>query len=149
MPILNRPLDQHGHVLVDLVVVPSQSRLTALQAAIQPPPPQLVGSALIDTGASITVIDPTIRQSLNLVPFRVRRVAVPGAAAPIRAFSYKVDLLIFDPAPSAVYRLIYSNLSVVEAAITHTGASVLVGCDVLSRCHLTYNGVRSDFTLAY
>jgi hypothetical protein len=147
MPILNKSLDHRGHANLELLLVPSAPRRAALQKTGQPLPAPLVVSGQIDTGATLTIIDPQVRQALHLTPFRVRRLGTPGAPAPIRAFSYKLDLGVID-ARGHVWT-IYEGLTVVEAAIAHTGTAVLVGCDVLSRCQFTHNGTVGTYSLAY
>jgi hypothetical protein len=148
MPILNRPLDQNRHARVDLVLFPAQPRRTALQTAagLSLPPPQAL-AGMLDTGATITVIDPQVRQALNLVPFRIQSVSVPSAPAPVNVLTYKIDLAIVDSAGQ--FWLLYPMLSVLETPLIHTGVPVLVGCDVLSKCLFSHNGSGSTFTLAY
>jgi hypothetical protein len=147
MPILNKPLNPNGHAIVDLILLPSQPRRTALQAAGQSHPPQNILAGVLDTGAAFTVIDPQVRRALNLAPSRIRRAAVPNTAAPIRVPSYKLDLAIMDP--FGQFWLLCPMLSVLEMPLSHTGVSVLVGCDVLFKCHFIHNGSAGAFTLAY
>ena len=127
--------------------MPAQPRRTALQATGQalPPPQALVG--MLDSGATQTVIDPQVRQALNLVPFRIRRVSVPSSPAPIQVPCYKLDLAIIDPAGG--FWLLCPMLSVFETPLLHTGVPVLVGCDVLSKCLFCHNGSTGSFVLAY
>jgi hypothetical protein len=102
---------------------------------------------MLDSEATQTVIDPQVRQALNLVPFRIRRVSVPSAPAPILAPCYKLDLAIVDPAGG--FWLLCPRLSVLETPLIHTGVPVLVGCDVLGRCLYCHNGPGGTFVLAY
>ncbi len=101
---------------------------------------------MLDTGATVTIIDPQVRQALNLTPFRVRRATVPNSPAPIRTPSYKIDLIILI---NGVPYFLGPMLSVLEMPLSHTGVSVLVGCDVLSKCQFTHNGSGNVFTLAF
>ena len=146
MPVLNLTLDPNGHALVDLVLFPAQPRRHALQALGQNLPPHAV-TGMLDTGAAVTVIDPQVRQALNLTPFRVRLASVPNAPNPIRVASYKVDLAILGP--GGVLWPLSPMLSVVEMPLIHTGTAVLVGCDVLERCYFGYNGSAHTFFLAF
>jgi hypothetical protein len=147
MPIINRQLDQNGHAIVNLILLPAQPRMAALRAAGQPLPPQQILAGMLDTGSTLTVIDPPVRQALNLVPFRIRRASVASAPAPIQVPSYKLDLAITDP--HGHFWLLCPMLSVLEAPLAHMGVAVLVGCDVLSKCLYSHNGSAGTFTLAY
>ena len=147
MPILNRPLNADGHAIVDVILLPSSPRRTALQASGQSLPPAQIHVGMLDSGATFTVIDPQLRRDLNLTPFRIRRVMVPNAPAPILTATYKVDLGIVDP--NGQIWLLCPLLSVLEMPIAHTGVSVLVGCDVLVKCYFGHNGSGKTFVLAY
>jgi aspartyl protease len=146
MPILNSQLDHDGHALVTVFLVPAAPRRKALQAAGQAQSPAQPVSGMIDTGATVTVIDTKLRQALSLVPFRLRRAAVPSVATPVRVYSYKVDLYIAYPMGQFFS---YPMLSVLEMPLIHTGTEVLVGQDVLSQCHFTHNGPAGTFSLAH
>jgi hypothetical protein len=147
MPILNLPLDQNGHALIEILLLPAAPRRQALQAAGQavPTPRQLAG--MIDTGAAVSVIDTQVRQALRLAPYRIRRAVVPNTPAPVRVPSYKVDLAMVHPAGGFV--LLCPAMSVLEMPLRHTGVEVLVGCDVLAYCQFVHNGLAKSFSLAY
>lgn len=101
---------------------------------------------MIDTGATVTIIDPQLRQSLNLAPFRLRRAAIPSVPNPVRVYAYKVDLFIAYPSGSFFS---YPMLSVVEMPLIHTGVEVLIGQDILAQFHFSHNGPGHIFSLAY
>jgi hypothetical protein len=103
---------------------------------------------MIDTGATITVIDPRVRQALGLTPFRIRTIQVPSQATSVQVYSYKVDLVILNPAdpPGSLF---VPTLSVLETPLSHLGADVLVGCDVLARCTFFHDGQGGAFLLSY
>jgi hypothetical protein len=145
MPILNSQLNARGHAIVDLVVVPDAIRRRAVTTAGQRPP-TVQAQGLIDTGATFTAIDLQVRQQLNLAPFRIRRVTVPGAQVPRRVFTYKVDLFILGPTGNHFY---CPSLSVVETRLTQLGVEILVGCDVLAKCQFDHHGSAGTFSLAY
>jgi len=134
---------------VPVALYPSGPRRQALQAAGQPAPAPAVFNGLIDTGATVTIIDPRVRQALNLVPYRIRPIGVPAQPVPVYALWYKLDLVVFDPRAATNVSLYTPMLSVVETPISHSGADVLVGCDVLSRCFFGYGGTTRDFILAF
>lgn len=148
MPILRSQLDPQGQAFVQVVLLPSAPRRQALQAAGQPQPPATVLQGLIDTGATVTVIDPHVRQALNLVPYRIRPIRVPSRPVSVNTLWYKLDLLVMGAQTTNAY-LHMPMLSVVETPISHSGADVLVGCDVLSRCFFGYGGATGDFLLAF
>jgi hypothetical protein len=148
MPIIHSRLDGQGQAFVEVVLLPSGPRVQALQTAGQPLPSTTVRQGLIDTGATVTIIDPSVRKALGLVPYRIRPLSVPGTAVLVNAFWYKLDLLIVGPQPPSAH-LHVPTLSVVETPISHSGADILVGCDVLSHCFFGYSGTAGDFILAF
>lgn len=148
MPIIQGQLDAQGHANVRLVLYLSNARVQAMQKANQPLPQPSVATGMLDSGAALTVIDPSIRQALGIPPFRFQRFSVPAHPAPIRAFCYKIDLIVLHPSglPSS---LSVPNLTVIETPLTHTGTDVLVGCDVLRQCTFIHNGLAGGFALSY
>jgi hypothetical protein len=146
MPVLNGQLDPDGHAVISVGLVATQPRRRALHLVGQAIQGVQVVPGLIDTGATFTVIDPQLRQALNLVPFRVRSACVPWVAAPVRALAYKVDLIVLHPIGPPLIR---PMLTVLEMPLAHTGNQVALGCDVLAQCEFTYRGAAGTFSLAY
>jgi hypothetical protein len=149
MPTIHDALDPQGHACVSLLLHPSGPRGRALQLAGQKPPSPALVSGMLDSGAAITVIDPHIRQALNLAPFRVRILMVPSHPVAIVVFSYKIDLIIVHPSGKHSDCLVVPLLTVLETPLSHTGTDVLVGCDVLKRCIYLHHGQAGTFTLIY
>jgi hypothetical protein len=148
MPQISNALDAQGYAFIYVFVNAPGPRLRALQRVGQPIPQPFSGRALIDTGAGGTIIDPSVRQALNLLPFTFQSISVPSSPVPVRAALYKVDLSILHPV-CRQFSPAWSMVSVVETPITHLGSDVLLGCDLLSQCQLLYNGPSGDFSLAY
>jgi hypothetical protein len=149
MPVIQKALDALGHAVVPLAFYPSAPRLQALQAAGLPSPPPHLCNGMLDTGASVTVIDPRVRHALGLTPYRIRPITVPSHPVAVYALWYKVDLLICDPKGGLTNGLRVPMLSVVETPLSHTNTDVLVGCDVLSLCTFVYSGQAGSFSLSY
>jgi hypothetical protein len=145
MPLISRALNQ-GLAVVDLVITVSGPRAVALQKAKLSTPPPFVTTGILDSGASITCIDPRVRQALGLVPFRVRSILVPSLSTPVRCNYYKIGLMIRHTAGDT---LLHSWLSVAETEIAQCGNEILVGCDVLQLCDFRYEGRVGTFSLSF
>jgi hypothetical protein len=149
MPVIQDQLDAQGHSHVKLFLYPSLPRIRALQTVGQPQVQPLLADGIIDPGASVTIIDPRIRQALNLTPFRIRPIMIPSQAASVLTLCYKLDLIVLHPSGTIASSLIIQMLAVYETPLSHTGTDVLIGCDVLSRCAFIHNGPRNMFLLSY
>ncbi len=149
MPIIHEQLDPDGHALVNVLILQSAPRVQAAQSSGQLTQNVVPTRGLIDTGATLTIIDRQIRQTLNLTPFRVRRVVVPSSPTPILTFSYKICLVIQHPSGNMGDSLVLPMQSVCETSLAHTGSDVVIGCDVLAKCQFLHNGVAGTFSLSY
>jgi hypothetical protein len=96
MPVILGPLIS-GQALVNVTVAPTSARAAALKASGVPVPPALPLDAILDSGAAITCIDPSVRQALNVSPFALRAVSLPGNPNPVHAYYFKVSLTIVHP----------------------------------------------------
>jgi hypothetical protein len=148
MPWLTLPL-VNGYAVVDVLVTAAPARRRALRLAGHSVSPPVAYKALIDTGAGASCIDPTVRQALNLVPFTVSSVSVPGNPQPVRANQYRLSLTVRHPAGNAQLDLSAPLLKVVETALAQTGYSIVIGCDVLALCDFHYAGRKGTFSLIY
>jgi hypothetical protein len=104
---------------------------------------------MLDTGATTTIIDLRIRQALNLTPFRLLSAQVPSQPASMRVLAYKADLLILHPSGNVRDHLTVPLLTLMEMPLSHLGADVLLGCDVLSLCTFMHDGQSGRFLLSY
>lgn len=148
MPHLTLDVGTNGPILNVMVGV-SEARAVALAAARQPIPRLVATSALVDTGASHSCVDPSIVRDLGLTPTGSVEVTAPsGDGHPRIAEQYDVSLTI--PAGIGESPLIFPTLPVFCSDLHNSGAfNALIGRDVLASCLLSYNGRTGLFTLAY
>jgi predicted aspartyl protease len=149
MPSINASI-QPGGPLVGVFVGVSAPRATALINAAQSVPPPVFGAFLIDTGASMTVIDPELVEGLGLSPTGRTAISTPSTAAGSYHFcdQYDVSLLISGSDGSS-RGYVVEALPVITTHLRSQRIDGLIGRDLLNRCTFIYNGSASMFTLAY
>jgi predicted aspartyl protease len=104
-------------------------------------------TALIDTGASESVVDLGLLKSLNLIS-RSTRDSLFGNGRYDKHDVYDISVLLGDKNP----KLFPSSASGVD--LTHFQCEnivlqLIIGRDILSKCIFTYDGKRGCFTLTY
>lgn len=137
---------QAGGPQLNLFVGVSQPREQALrQANITIPQPTLV-RGLVDTGASITAVDPAVIQALGLQPTGFMPVHTPSTGStPHQASTFDVSIAI----PVAPLTFTLGAIAVIESSLTVQGIQVLIGRDVLAHCLFVYDGRSNIFSLAF
>lgn len=134
--------------MIEIFVCVSASRFHALRQAQKTAPTPHKISAMVDTGASCTCIDPSVFQTLGITPSGTTSMHTPstgGNAVP--AYNYDVQIIIpnGNQLPFSV-----PNIAVTAAELyAGQGFHALIGRDILSRCILQYNGATQLFSLAY
>lgn len=131
---------QNGLPLVDVRIGHSDAFRELCERNLDPVPPDITVKALIDTGASITVIDSTLVRRLRLRDRGVCRVrgfdgnlhADPAAR---EYLNYDVSLAIPDGDGNPIIRV--GDLQSVGAPLNCEDYQVLLGLDVLRHCILT------------
>lgn len=102
---------------------------------------------LVDTGASMTTIDPTIVTALSLPATGLISIITPSTGAtPHNCPSYDVSAHI----PLGESGKFWSRWTcvVAESSLLHQGFSVLIGRDLLSEAIFIYDGKHGTFSLA-
>lgn len=149
MPFFTLQISAGGPILTAYVGV-SQARAAALTAAGVPIPQGVQIRGLVDTGASVTCVDPSVIQSLNLSPTGTVPLNTPTTGhTPHNAYQYDVSLLMPGALPTHTPLLI-PNIAIVGAVLLQAqGFHALIGRDVLSECLFSYNGQSGLFSIAY
>lgn len=103
-------------------------------------PSPVAAQALIDTGASGTVVNPGIVSSLNLNPVGSTLIHTPSSSN-VRCLQYVVRLHL----PSGVV----AEAMAIAAPLQGQPIQCLIGRDVLKHGVLIYNGYMQHFTLSF
>ena len=98
--------------------------------------------AMIDTGASGTVVTPGIIQQLGLAPVGVSKMSTPSTTAAVDAAVYNLGLAF----PNGVS---LPSVTALEAPLGGQHIQCLIGRDVLQHCVLTYVGYINQYTLSF
>lgn len=125
------------------------ARQKALEdAGIAVPAPQMI-RALIDTGASISAVDPTVLKALDLQQTGEADIHTPSTAGnAVRTPTYDVMIAILAGRQGDLH-FISDTVQVTGSDLTQFGFAALIGTDILKSCILHYNGAASLFTIAY
>lgn len=126
--------------IVEIRIAVPQAVEAIFASSGQPAPSPVSVTAMIDTGASGTVIQAGIAARLGLNPVGVVAINTPSSTGVLCA-QYAV-------------RLIFPNNVVGEAVVTEaplTGQHIqgLIGRDVLSQAVLVYIGYTNQFTMSF
>jgi hypothetical protein len=148
MPHFTLPIDAAGP-LVNAVVSVSEARRTILLEKNLPIPDVRIIRALVDTGASFTMIEPTVINELSLSPTGTIEIVTPSTGQDVHTTeTYDIDFAIYaaeDDPP-----LLMPNLRVATAELfLKQGIHALIGRDVLKRFVLIYNGSINQFSLCF
>lgn len=150
MPQLTLNHSPHGLIL-DAVIWVSLPRKLALEEARQPVPGAQQIRALVDTGASSSMIDKAILAQLRLPPIGSVLMHTPSTGPnPISCPTFDVGFFIASKVPGTWIHTIPS-LQVMECDFSsHGGAyNALLGRDILGQAILHTNGPMGLFTLAF
>jgi hypothetical protein len=105
-------------------------------------------TAIIDTGAEVTCVDPSVGRRLAATPLAPGLTNLPAAGGVGPSVRYDLQLII-GHSSGAIRPLDVPDLRVYEVSLTHLGYDAILGRDVLAYCVLIYDGVAGSFTLSY
>jgi hypothetical protein len=138
-----------GLPLVEVVIGHSDAYREYCESQMEPVLPDLRVMALVDTGASITVIDSSVVSRLRLRDRGVCRVRgfdgslVPHGAA--EYLNYDISLIIGASDGNCIAAI--GNLQAVGVSLGYDQYHVLLGLDVLRHCKLTLNVAEDYFEM--
>lgn len=145
MPTLRRiertfPDLQQSGPLLDLTLEPTLETQALLQGEGQAIPVARL-RALIDTGASGTIMQASLMAGFGLDPIGSVFAYTPSTTEPVVYSKYRV-------------RLVFGNTFAVETDVAEApmgGQAIqcLIGRDILQRAVLTYNGPKNRYTLNF
>jgi len=125
--------------VADIEIMPSQLMLQTIKPTSLPQPYK--ARALIDTGASGTVIQKGIAQTLGLSPVGVTFINTPSSQN-VACYQYHIQFL-FVP-----NNMIFEGI-VTEASLQGQPIQCLIGRDILALAVFVYTGYDNSFTLAF
>jgi hypothetical protein len=148
VPVLTGALTAEG-AIVSVMVGLSGSASQALRAGLRPVAPPVSTRAILDSGAEMTCVDPSIIQVLGLPFGGTVLVNLPAHGGMTLGILHDVSLTVVHPSGRARDDLVVRNPTVLEVALASLGYDVLIGRDVLAICRFLYHGPRNRFHLAY
>jgi hypothetical protein len=147
MPILTGKISDEGPLVDVMVSVPTARRMVLERLQLPVPEPVRI-KAVLDTGASISGVDPGVLETLEL-------------AGEVDIMYVHTPSTFDDPFPCPVYVVNFSLicgtnlLTCKDMRILASGfrgneeAQALVGRDVLAHCNFEYLGPEARFILAF
>ncbi|MBU2807574.1 hypothetical protein HF285_04665 [Acidithiobacillus ferrooxidans F221] len=118
-----------------------------LQKAGLPIPLPVQCLFLVDTGASVTCIDPSIIEKLKIKPSGSTSILTPSTEGNGHN-CYQYDIGLFIMTPTGPLHL-SDPLPIVETSFVGQSIQGLLGRDVLQRACMFYNGPSGGYTLAF
>ena len=128
--------------IVEIQLWVSRSLQEILKKKRQPIPEPVKVTAMIDTGASGTVVNPNVIQALGIQPVGVTAIKTPSTTAPVLCHQYELAVLF----PNNV---IVDSCIAVEAPLQGQHIQCLIGRDILAHGVLIYTGYTNTFTLSF
>lgn len=126
--------------VIDVILTPSAEYAKALDIPVSSIKTVVV-SAMIDTGASGTVISEGLAAKLGIEPIGKIKMHTPSTTNIIYP-QYNIQIIF----PKNV---IFSSIVVTEAPLQGQHIQCLIGRDVLEEGVLIYNGYDNSFTLSF
>src|SRR5437870_1747447 len=147
MPHFTKHLSPQG-AIVNAAIMVSAARLAMLEDTAQPVPPPQTILALIDTGASISGVEPAILTALGLTPTGEADIHTPSTGGvPVHTATYDVCIGIYAGRAGDLH-FVSDTVQVAATPLMAHGFQALIGTDILKKCIFHYNGADDMFTLA-
>lgn len=135
-------LAQAGPV-AEVLIAPPHQLVQVLRAKGQPVPQPVKAIAMVDTGASGTVIAPGVFAQLGLQPVGVTSMSTPSTTTPVSSRLFNVDLTFLTNNVNV------TGVVAIEAPLGGQHIQCLIGRDILQHGVLVYIGYINQFTLSF
>jgi hypothetical protein len=150
MPIVSRPTSLPDGPRVTVLIGLAEWDVLRRRRARQPIPQPIQVTALLDTGAECSCVDPAIIQRLGVNQSGFGMVGAPAAGGTVGSIRYEVGFTVVHPSGDAKLNYVVPTLDVHELDdLSHFGIDALIGRDVLASCVVVYDGPAGSVTLAY
>jgi hypothetical protein len=116
-----------------------------LKGKAQPVPPPITGFALVDTGATMSMVDDQAVESLGVGP--VGTATLQTAGGPLQSALYPVRVVIGLPPKQIALDLTFTGIT--SGPLQKSGLLCLLGRDLLQHVLLVYDGANGRFTMAF
>ena len=146
MARLLKPIDYRGAV-INVEVGPTRLQVETRRKRGQSRVNPSIIQGLLDTGASVSAIDPFVVLALQLTPVGMADVHSPTSGDDLEGrLLYRLRLGHIEPEVGGVF----DALTVVGCdPLAANGYLMLIGRDVLDRCEFLYDGPKGEFTLTF
>ena len=113
------------------------------------PTPQKI-LALIDTGAGISAVEPTVLAALGLTPTGEADIHTPSTGgSPVKTPTYDVRIAILAGRAGDLHFISETVQVTGTPGLNVWGYDALIGRDILKTCVMIYNGADNIFILSY
>lgn len=128
-----------GPLVEVMLAVPATAERVLLGAGAAVPGP-VTATAMLDTGASTTVIHPDLASQLGLTPVGVVYMSTPASSS-VECQAYRVRLVFMST--------VSIETTAVAAQMEGHNVECLIGRDVLAHAVFVYVGASDLFTLSF
>lgn len=138
--------------LVNLEIGFKSTTVKQLRQSGQTIPQPVRCTALIDPGADLTCLDPTVLAPLRSAGLTHQKFIVlnaPSLGGLGYVIEYVISLRIVHPDLNPQLDFLAGNHPIAEKDLKVLGYEALIGRDILSKCMLILDGPSNRFTLAY
>ena len=101
--------------------------------------PSVTLTALVDTGASGTLVQSAVFSQVGIEPFSFAYLRTPSTNEPILCGRHRVRIVLSE--------VLAFEVDAVNGALTGQNLQCLIGRDILQDVQLAYDGPRNQFTI--
>jgi hypothetical protein len=157
MALFRVPVNVPDGAVVRVRILLDRPTTLRLRASRQPAPQPIDVTALLDTGAQCSCVDPTVAAQAVLPLYGFGFTVAPGAGPkPPAGFGgagvstrHTAGLTILHPQGGPGQHFVVPDLIVSALPLNSLGYDALIGRDVLAACVVVYDGPAGSVTLAY